>query len=663
MKDFPKKYLHNSITLYIFTSIILNFAIESLSRGSLTSGLEYLFTSPIVFIYNSLIILLTLSIIFLTKRRIFLYVVICTIWLGFGIINGIILSNRVTPFTAIDFSLVKSGLAIMNNYLSNIQISLIFIGFAVMIIAFIAFWIFAPKYNKKINYKKNILSIGSFVFSFIILTHICIEAKVLSTYFGNIAFAYLDYGFPYCFSNTLLNTGINKPENYSESTIRDIFASTPADIIEQKNITVLSGTNSKNAPNIIMLQLESFFDPTLVKGLTFSEDPIPNFRELKKQFSSGFLNVPSIGAGTANTEFEVISGMSLDFFGPGEYPYKTILKETTCESISYNLKDLGYSTHAIHNHQGTFYGRNFIFSQLGFDTFTSVEYMNINERTPLNWAKDSILTEEIVSALDSTKNEDFIYTISVQGHGDYPKYQMLQNQKIFLNGIDDEEQHNAFEYYVNQINEMDAFLGELIDTLSNIDEDTILVFYGDHLPSLGLTDDMLENNNLYQTEYVIWSNFDLPKDNVDLEAYQLTASILEKLGIKNYTLNRYHQNYKSSSDYQENLELLQYDMLYGERYIYDGTNPFIATDLKMGVKDINILSVSTDNDQIYVYGENFTEASKVSINENNVDTIFIDKSTLQVLNTDINDLDSFKVHQMKGHTILSSTDEFIYTNK
>lgn len=663
MKDFPKKYLHNSITLYIFTSIILNFAIESLSRGSLTSGLEYLFTSPIVFIYNSLIILLTLSIIFLTKRRIFLYVVICTIWLGFGIINGIILSNRVTPFTAIDFSLVKSGLAIMNNYLSNIQISLIFIGFAVMIIAFIAFWIFAPKYNKKINYKKNILSIGSFVFSFIILTHICIEAKVLSTYFGNIAFAYLDYGFPYCFSNTLLNTGINKPENYSESTIRDIFASTPADITEQKNITVLSGTNSKNAPNIIMLQLESFFDPTLVKGLTFSEDPIPNFRELKKQFSSGFLNVPSIGAGTANTEFEVISGMSLDFFGPGEYPYKTILKETTCESISYNLKDLGYSTHAIHNHQGTFYGRNFIFSQLGFDTFTSVEYMNINERTPLNWAKDSILTEEIVSALDSTKNEDFIYTISVQGHGDYPKYQMLQNQKIFLNGIDDEEQHNAFEYYVNQINEMDAFLGELIDTLSNIDEDTILVFYGDHLPSLGLTDDMLENNNLYQTEYVIWSNFDLPKDNVDLEAYQLTASILEKLGIKNYTLNRYHQNYKSSSDYQENLELLQYDMLYGERYIYDGTNPFIATDLKMGVKDINILSVSTDNDQIYVYGENFTEASKVSINENNVDTIFIDKSTLQVLNTDINDLDSFKVHQMKGHTILSSTDEFIYTNK
>lgn len=662
MKIFLKKYFYNSVSIFIFSSIILNFAIESFSRRSLTSGFEYLFDSPIVFFYNSLIILVTLSIIFLTKRRVFLYVVISTTWLGLGITNGIILNNRVTPFTAVDFMLIKSGLAIMNTYLSNLQISLIFIGLAIIVIGFVMFWIFAPKYNTKINFKKNIISIGVFLLSFSILTHICIGTKVLSTYFGNIAFAYLDYGFPYCFSNTLLNTGIDKPKSYSESTINNIFTHNIIDGIIEKNITVLSGRNNKTSPNIIMLQLESFFDSTLVNGLTFSKDPVPNFRELKNTFTSGFLNVPSIGAGTANTEFEILSGMSLDFFGPGEYPYKTILKEKTCESISYNLKELGYSTHAIHNHQGTFYGRNFIFSQLGFDTFTSVEYMNIKERTPLNWAKDSILTEEIISTLNSTENKDFIYTISVQGHGDYPKYKILDNPKVTLTGIEHEEQYNAFEYYVNQINEMDTFIGELVNTLSKIDEDTILVLYGDHLPSLGLTDDMLKNNSLYQTEYVIWNNFDLTKEDADLEAYQLTSSVLKKLGISNGTLIQYHQNYKNSYNYQENLELLQYDMLYGEQYIYDGINPFVASDLKMGVKNISILSVSTSNNQVYVHGENFTEASRVTINENTVDTIFIDESTLQIPNTTINDLDSFKVNQVKGHTVLSSTDEFIYAD-
>lgn len=662
MKIFLKKYFYNSVSICIFSSIILNFAIESFSRRSLISGFEYLFDSPIVFFYNSLIILVTLSIIFLTKRRVFLYVVISTTWLGLGITNGIILSNRVTPFTAVDFMLIKSGLAIMNTYLSNLQISLIFIGLAIIVIGFVMFWIFAPKYNTKINFKKNIISIGVFLLSFSILTHICISTKVLSTYFGNIAFAYLDYGFPYCFSNTLLNTGIDKPKSYSESTINNIFTNNIIDGIIGKNITVLSGRNNKTSPNIIMLQLESFFDPTLVNGLTFSKDPVPNFRELKNTFTSGFLNVPSIGAGTANTEFEILSGMSLDFFGPGEYPYKTILKEKTCESISYNLKELGYSTHAIHNHQGTFYGRNFIFSQLGFDTFTSVEYMNIKERTPLNWAKDSILTEEIISTLNSTENKDFIYTISVQGHGDYPKYKILDNPKVTLTGIEDEEQYNAFEYYVNQINEMDTFIGELVNTLSKIDEATILVLYGDHLPSLGLTDDMLKNNSLYQTEYVIWNNFDLTKEDADLESYQLTSSVLKKLGISNGTLIQYHQNYKNSYNYQENLELLQYDILYGEQYIYDGINPFVASDLKMGVKNISILSVSTSNNQVYVHGENFTEASRVTINENTVDTIFIDESTLQIPNTTINDLDSFKVNQVKGHTVLSSTDEFIYAD-
>ena len=110
----------------------------------------------------------------------------------------------------------------------------------------------------------------------------------------------------------------------------------------------------RRRPNIVFVQLESFIDPNLIRGVEFSEDPIPNFHMLQQQGSTGFLRVPSVGAGTANTEFEVLTGMRIRFFGPGEYPYKTVLKETTCESACYILKDLGYTSHAIHNHRGAF---------------------------------------------------------------------------------------------------------------------------------------------------------------------------------------------------------------------------------------------------------------------------------------------------------------------
>ena len=155
------------------------------------------------------------------------------------------------------------------------------------------------------------------------------------------AFAYEDYGYPYCLATTIFNTGISCPIDYSEGEIKRI----------EKTEKNLPETQEEKKPNILFLQLESFFDPTLVKYLNISEDPIPTFRKLMEDYSSGYYKVPSVGAGTANTEFESITGMSMHYFGPGEYPYKSILRETTCESAPYVLKNLGYSTHAVHNNE------------------------------------------------------------------------------------------------------------------------------------------------------------------------------------------------------------------------------------------------------------------------------------------------------------------------
>ncbi len=335
------------------------------------------------------------------------------------------------------------------------------------------------------------------------ITQLALEKRVLSNYFGNIAFAYEDYGYPYCLATTIFNTGISCPERLFQKR-------------DQKDREVgrkSSGNERRQSSEYSFLQLESFFDPTLVNYLELSEDPIPNFRKLMKEYSSGYYKVPSVGAGTANTEFESITGMSLHYFGPGEYPYKSILKETTCESAPYVLKNLGYTAHAVHNNEANFYGRRSIFPNLGFDTFTSAEYMkDENQKNPLGWTKDSVLTDEIVKCLDSTEGPDYVYTISVQGHGDYPEEQVLENPEITVSGAPTDELNNKWEYYVNQIHEMDNFVKELTDQLADYPEDVVLVMYGDHLPTMGLTVEDLENKYLFQTEYVMWDNFGLRKE-------------------------------------------------------------------------------------------------------------------------------------------------------
>lgn len=678
---FSKEELKN-LFRFIYLSLAINLFIEILNRSSLLEALKHVVTNPLVFLYNTLIVLLTFSVAFLVKRRFFVSTIVSIIWLGFAITNAVLLSFRVTPFTAVDLSLMDEAIPMIHVYLTKWQIVLIVIAAIVVITLIVLLFIFAPKYKQRVARIRNAVCIVLLFGSILLLTSLGISTNALAKNFGNLADAYKDYGFVYCFTNSLVNTGIDKPKSYSEEKMVELAEdtlTTPPEIKEDK----------KKTPNIIMIQLESLYDVTLMKDYTYSEDPLPNYHALQKEFSHGFLNVPSVGAGTANTEFEVLTGMDLDFFGPGEYPYKTILKEKTSESIAYNLKELNYSTHAIHNNDGTFYGRNQVFSNLGFDTFTSLEYMHNVELNPMGWAKDHVLIEEILKALKSTKEQDFVYTISVQGHGKYPgseddfsvpdsatlsssnpseeeqrQYTLTEGytpavDAITVDGIA-EEDRCAFEYYVNQIHEMDTFIGDLINEFKKLDEDVVLVFYGDHLPSLGIEASDLENDNIYQTSYVIWDNMNLPKIDMDMEAYQITASILKRLNIDNGYLTKLHQNSLNTANYLEELELLQYDMLYGDQTIFKGTSPYIATNLQMGVDKIKVNGILTSGDNIYIQGENFTEYSKVFLNDAELETTYVDEKNLSISTTTLNAGDEIKVGQ-KGDdkVILSYSEPFV----
>ncbi|MDO5793573.1 MAG: sulfatase-like hydrolase/transferase [Turicibacter sp.] len=667
MKEFAKKYLYNYYFLCIAAAFFINFSIECFSRHSIVAALQYLIHSPIIFTYNVLLILVTLSVVLLVRRKLFVFTTISVIWLAGGITNGIVLNNRVTPFTANELKLISSTFDILEKYFTKFEIGLIIVGISIAIIGVIISFFKAPKSKNKVNYKKAIPLFAASVLSFVLLTQGALKANIISDYFGNVAFAYLDYGFPYCFTNTLLNTGIKRPINYTKANVdqlaQSLVAADESPELDSSNL-VASNDNTlvpqKQAPNIIMLQLESFFDPTYMKDLEFSEDPIPNFTKLKEEFSSGFLRVPSVGAGTANTEFEIITGMNLEFFGAGEYPYKTILRKTTAESLNFDLKDLGYSTHAIHNNKGTFYTRQKVFKMLGFDTFTSIEYMNIEETTPLGWAKDKYLTKPILDALNSTEGQDFIYTISVQGHGDYPSTPIENHSKITVSGLDNVDRLTSFEYFTNEVYEMDRFVGELINALSLINENTVLIMYGDHLPTLGIEDAELSNGDIFQTEYVIWNNFGLEKQDADIEAYQLGAHVLNQLDIHHGTLINYHQQHQESADYLDNLKLLQYDMLYGERYIYGGMTPYEPTKMQMGVNEILISDVYNDDEgNLIVKGQNFTDYSRVKINDSAHETTYIDPTTLKLSDYTLNETDTFAIQQVTvTNHVLSTSAKF-----
>lgn len=628
-----------SLLLHALCSALGYFLIEMISRRSFSAAWTYMTTKPLVFAYNAALIFTTSLIVYLFRRRCFWRVLISILWLLLGIINGVILSNRVTPFTGPDLHLLTDGMAVLNKYLPawGVVLALILLGFFALLLLILL--IKAPKYKRKVKFRYDLLLVVVGAALFAGATQLALEKRILSNYFGNIAFAYEDYGYPYCLAVTIFDTGISCPRDYSEQEITRI----------EKTEDNLPATNEDSKPNIIFVQLESFFDPTLVEYLNISEDPIPNFRKLMKEYTSGYYKVPSVGAGTANTEFESITGMSLHYFGPGEYPYKSILKETTCESAPYVLKNLGYSTHAVHNNEANFYGRRSIFPNLGFDTFTSAEYMSEEEdKNPLGWTKDEILTDEIIKCLDSTEESDYIYTISTQGHGAYPEEQLIDDPEITVSGAETEAQNNQWEYYCNEIHEMDNFVKELTDALADYPEDVILVMYGDHLPTMGLTVEDLKNKYLFQTQYVMWDNFGLEKKDENLAAYQMAAEVMDRASIHEGTIFRYHQARRNTRNYQVDLETLQYDVLYGKKYSYDGESPFQRTKMRMGLYDVTLDSmeeISTVDHTYRLKGTNFTPSSQVKLNGEWYDTVYVNPTTLMISGTEINDFDRVSVVQ------------------
>lgn len=646
-----------SLIFHALLACIINFVIEAISRHSVVAAWDYMTGTPLVFLYNAFMIFVTFSIVYLFKRRIFVRMIIGAIWVILGIANGYILLKRVTPFNAQDLKIAGDGIALINNYCNGFEVVVIAVGAVALLIWLISMWRRGGQYAGKIHHIAALIGIIVCGVLYTFVTNIAIDKRVVSTYFGNIAFAYEDYGLPYCFSASLFNTGISEPNGYTKKAMAKI------DKNGELNQTAAS-RSSDELPNIIVVQLESYFDVANAEFFTTSEDACPNLHNLYQNYSNGYFKVPSVGAGTANTEFEVLTGMNLRYFGPGEYPYKTYSKKHPTESAATALASLGYGTHALHDNTGNFYSRANVFNNMGFDTFTSKEFMNVLQTTENGWAKDEILTQHIMEAMDTTKQEDFVFTVSVQGHGNYPETQVIENPKIKVEGIEDEALKNKWEYYVNQVYEMDQFVGDLIKAVEERNEPSVVVFYGDHLPTMGLKAEDLKSRYLYNTNYVIWDNIGLQKDDKNIPAYQLMSEVLNRLDIHSGTVFNYHQQRKGTKNYLSDLELLQYDILYGKQYVYNGKAPITEGHMVMGIRNVSLSSIVPQLNSGYsLYGENFTKYSRVYVNGEKQKSSFLNNTRINLSETELKDGDVIQVGQVgSSDTIFRMSDKYTYQN-
>ena len=205
---------------------------------------------------------------------------------------------------------------------------------------------------------------------------------------------------------------------------------------------------------------------------------------------------------------------------------------------------------------------------------------------------------------------------------------------------------------------MDLFVKELTDTLASYDEDVVLIMYGDHLPALDMEESDMKSGSLYKTQYIIWNNFGMEKQDKDINAYELTSDVLSRLDISVGMMNKYQQNHKSDKNYLANLEALSYDMLYGKQYIYGGKNPYEPTKLKMGVKDIRIDEVVKIGENYYIKGQNFTEYSKISLDGELLKTVYLGPTILALKEeVDPADVSRMKISQVeKNKEVLSTTE-------
>lgn len=381
-------------------------------------------------------------------------------------------------------------------------------------------------------------------------------------------------GILFCFYDDIKNITNPPPTNYSQETINQIYSNIVS------NSETLSSEKIIN-PNIIIILSEALWDVTQLPETKFSQDPIPNIR---KDIKSTLIS-PTIGAATANVEFELITGFS-NFFLNGVIPYSQAVRKDI-PTLFTAFKDNGYQTTTIHPYFAAMYNRPQVYKNFGLDNYISMEKMD-NPKYAGPFISDLTLTDEILKQYHSSTTPQFIFALSMQNH--YPfETDRFSSHDIKVNTSLSADNKNILQTYTDGINLSDKAYQTLKNEIAKSDRPTIIILFGDHLPLLNPGLKLYQDANydtsdqfkIRSTPITVWSNFD-PKINITqkyLSPSFLGLEILKMAQLKPKYQFSYLQSIaltdtvlqtnitpkftpKQLSDY----ELVQYDLIYGKQY-------------------------------------------------------------------------------------------------
>lgn len=474
--------------------------------------------------------------------------------LAFGLTNHYVMAFRSTPFVPWDLLSVRTAASVAQNYDFTPTPRMI-----VVTVLFVLLMV-AVRVLRKVPRIKLPIRLGSAVLCGLAL---CLFVNTLQQetfqnkhYLYPFLFtpAYMTKvnGMAVTFAMDLAYVAVDKPEGYSaeeaQKTLEqygntdNVFADDEENTNDSKNRG--ADANNKDLPNIIVIMDEAFSDLSVVGDLETNEDYMPFMHKMQQGADhtiTGYAQVSVCGGNTANSEFEFLTGNTMSFLPSGSIPYQQYITKDTPSLASY-LASLGYETYAQHPYYASGWNREKVYPLLGFEHLNFIDDY-ANKTYVRKYVSDDADMQHIIDTYENKEDGKpaFIFNVTMQNHGGYTDAFSNLSEDVHATNYNSE----VLDRYLSLIRLTDQSLEKLVDYFSNVDEKTVIVFFGDHQPSdtvaAQVQDSMLlpgesvpdeQLRKRYQVPYLVWANYDIDgatQQNTSLN--YLSAEVLKAAGV------------------------------------------------------------------------------------------------------------------------------------
>ncbi|MDE1548166.1 LTA synthase family protein [Jeotgalibaca caeni] len=301
----------------------------------------------------------------------------------------------------------------------------------------------------------------------------------------------------------LKSPAVNRPKEYSKEKIEEIYKKYAQEAASVNEIR----TNALEEYNIIFVMSETFSDPTRIEGMEISKDPMPLYREWAERYRSGLSFSQGYGGGTANIEFEALTGISLEPLASNiTTPFIQLSNQMkSFPKVTDLMAEAGHHLTAIHPYNTTMYKRLENYQSLGFDEFLFQDDMTYTKRIDENtFISDESTYQEVMDVMKQSDGKDFVHLVTMQNHK--PFVHKYENVDFEVQGA---PYNLEVAHYAQGIQYSDIALDNFLKELDTTEEKTMVVFWGDHLPSF-YGEELFDLNGhvrMHETPLLFYTNF------------------------------------------------------------------------------------------------------------------------------------------------------------